>query len=142
MAWAALGGGDDVHVPLTAARIQFGVSGGNIHAEPYLSPFSVATFLEPRVLPGRGPIIPTPVPVQKRRSEVLRLALRWDAVDRLRIFPERLLPRMRRSPVTAIAKSSEFDRLILDRRGPKEKRRGSRKDRRTWPRAGGCVIGC
>ena len=49
---------------------------------------------------------------------MLKLARRWDDSDRLRLYRAAEVPTMRRSPVTAVVKNEQWDRLILDRRGP------------------------
>jgi hypothetical protein len=106
------------HVPLQADRIKFAVAPEFFDPLPFLDPFTATAYLEPETLRNREPRRQAPYPHQRHAAEVIKLARRWDAVDRLRIYPAHAVPRLRRSALTAVKKDMEYDRLILDRRGP------------------------
>ena len=106
------------HVALSADRIKFGVGLEQFDPLPYLDPFTASTYIEPEILRGRAPPKQAPFPLQRNVSEVIKLAKRWDAVNRLRLYLASEVPKKRRSALTAVQKDELFDRLILDRRGP------------------------
>ena len=106
------------HVPLQADRIKFAVSPEFFDPLPFMDPFTATTYLEPETLRNREPRKQAPYPHQRHVPEVIKLAKRWDDVNRLRIYPAALVPRRRRSALPAVKKDHQYDRLILDRRGP------------------------
>ena len=83
-----------------------------------MDPFTATTYLELEILRNREPRRQAPYPHQRRVPEVIKLAKRWDDENRLRIYSAALVPRMRRSALTAVKKDLQYDKLILDRRGP------------------------
>ena len=56
-----------------------------------------------------------PPAVQRRPREALKLALRWNACDRLALLPASAIKAAQLSSLTAVAKTPEADRLILER---------------------------
>lgn len=86
------------------------------------------------MLRRRAPQVPAHYPLHKRRAEALRLARRWDAVGRLKLLTAATVPMRRRSPLTAVQKVEQWDRLIVNRHGPSgEEGRLSRSSQQLAP---------
>ena len=106
----------DAYRDLVSDRIRFQLAEDKFDATPFLDPFVAGALLEPRLLEHGGAPSRLPPAVQRRPREALKLALRWDACGRLALLPAAAVKAAQLSSLTAVAKTPEADRLILDRR--------------------------
>ena len=109
-----LGRGDPA--PLRSDRVKFEVGSDAFDPVEHLGFFAAATYLEPRILLGRRPAAPPPRMLQRSKDQVLALARRWDAADRLELFRTADVPKAERACLIAVHKDENYDRLIVDRR--------------------------
>ena len=104
---------------MVASRCHFPEELDEMNLEPFLPPHLWLAFQEPaflRSLPRRPVTWSRPRPRTLTHEEI-SLMRKWDRVQRLLLVAPDGLPDHRRSTLEALAKSTQEDRQIIDRRG-------------------------